>query len=132
MDMVMEMIPQKRRKNSDDSDLRLIFVRLHKYLLENRRFTSEGLNRASLAAAVRTNEKYLMLAVRCFADGKTLGQFIDSLRMEYAEMLLRRYPEYTIDAIARECGASSRSAFYRIFRKYFGCAPCEYREKIQK
>lgn len=130
MDMVMERISGKRgRKSSESSDLQLIFVRLHKHLLENRRYTSRGLDRITLAAAIRTNEKYLVRAVYLFADGKTLGQFIDSLRMEYAGLLLQRHPEYTIDAIAYECGTSSRSAFYRLFRKYYGCAPCEYREK---
>lgn len=129
MDMVMETMPRKKgRKYSESSDLQLIFVRLHKYLMENRRFVERGLNKHSLAAAVRTNEKYLIYAVHRFAGGKTLGQFIDSLRMEYAVRLLQHHPEYTIDAIAHECGATSRSAFYRLFRKYYGCTPCEYRE----
>lgn len=132
MDMVMETIPgRKGRKSSENSDLQLIFVRLHKYLLENRRYTGRGLNRNNLAAAIRTNEKYLTRAVCRFADGKTLGEFIDSLRMEYAKLLLLNSPHYTIDAIARECGATSRSAFYRLFRKYCGCTPCAYRENSE-
>ncbi|WP_455668043.1 helix-turn-helix domain-containing protein [Phocaeicola sp.] len=110
--------------------MQLIFARLHKYLMENRRFTRRGLNKNTLAVAVRTNEKYLTRAVRCFTDGKTLGQFIESLRMEYAKLLLQRHPDYTIEAIARECGTTSRSSFYRLFRKYYGCAPCEYRERM--
>lgn len=110
--------------------MQLIFTRLHKYLMENRRFTRRGLNKNTLAVAVRTNEKYLTRAVHCFTDGKTLGQFIESLRMEYAKLLLQRHPDYTIEAIARECGTTSRSSFYRLFRKYYGCTPCEYRERM--
>lgn len=111
----------------DESDnLSLIYCRLCTYLQRDRLFTHSGLNRINLASAIRTNEKYLAKAVRQFAGGKSLGEFIDSLRLDYACYLLQTRPEYTIEAVALECGMNSRSAFYRVFRKHFGCSPGEY------
>lgn len=115
---------------SEQDNLQLIFSRLERYLLEGNAFARSGLNRKSLAAALKTNEKYLVKAVRMYAGGKSLGDYIDSLRLEHACFLLRKYPEYRIEAVAAECGIASRASFYRLFRRYYGCCPGEYREKI--
>ena len=111
---------------SEPDHLSLIYDRLCTYLSADRFFTRPGLNRTNLASAIRTNEKYLAKAIRKFAGGKSLGEFIDCLRLEYACELLKTHPEYTVEAISRECGMTSKSSFYRLFRKYLGCSPGEY------
>lgn len=113
-----------------DENLYQIYIRLREYLLKDHAFIGAGLNRTNLAISVKTNEKYLEKAVRLYSPEKSLGSFIDALRMEYACFLLNKYPGYTIEAIAAECGIASRSSFYRIFRKHYGCTPCEYRERF--
>ena len=112
---------------SINMSLSLIFERLLRYLAEEGGFLRRDLNRTTLAAQLGTNEKHLARAVRLFSGGETLGQCINHRRMDYACRLMAEHPEYTIDAIIAECGATSRSAFYRMFLRYVGCTPTEYR-----
>ena len=37
---------------------------------------------------------------------------------------------YTIEAIANECGVPIRQTFYRLFSKKFGMTPAEYRNVV--
>ena len=41
------------------------------------------------------------------------------------------YPDYSNDIISAECGFSSRSYLYRIFKEKEGCSPTVWRTKIQ-
>jgi AraC-like DNA-binding protein len=38
-----------------------------------------------------------------------------------------RYSEYTVSQIAEACGYSDPLYFSRVFKKYFGVAPSEYK-----
>ena len=113
---------------SEQENLQLIFNRLERYLKEGNAFAGAGLNRTSLAIAIKTNEKYLVKAVRLYT-GKSLGDYIDSLRLKYACSLFNTHPEYTVEAVAAECGIPSRVSLYRLFMKYCDCSPSKYREK---
>ncbi|WP_422105919.1 helix-turn-helix domain-containing protein [Winogradskyella sp.] len=57
--------------------------------------------------------------------------YINKLRLEEAKKLLRdtNYNNYTITAIALECGFSSKSAFYRAFKKQYNTTPSEFRKE---
>ena len=110
------------------NNLEKIYYRLKDYLLKDAAFLKPDLNRTRLAITLRTNEKYICKAVKVH-EGKSLGEFIESLRIEYACCLLVLHPEYTIDAIALESGIGSRSTFFRIFRKHYGCSPENFRKK---
>lgn len=113
----------------NESDSVVLFKRVHAYLLDKHRFTHSNMTRVTLANAVHTNEKYLVQAVRVFSGGLTLGQFIERLRMEYAKKMLKEKTYLTVDDIAAASGIKSRSTFYRLFRKHYGCSPCEYQQK---
>lgn len=112
-----------------EADLIVLFKRMNAYLLDKHRFTHENMTRVTLANAIETNEKYLVKAVRVFSGGLTLGQFIEQLRMEYAKQLLKEKAYLNVDEVAVACGVKSRSTFYRLFRKHYGCSPCEYQQK---
>lgn len=112
-----------------EADLIVLFKRMNEYLLDKHRFTHPNLTRVTLANAIQTNEKYLVQAVRVFSGGLTLGQFLEQLRMEYAKKILKEKTYLTVDEVAIACGVKSRSAFYRLFRKHYGCSPCEYQQK---
>ena len=56
-------------------------------------------------------------------------EYINSLRMQYAEELLRD-PNFPLDAIPLEVGYKHRSTYYRVFGEKFGCTPTEYRAKV--
>ena len=53
-------------------------------------------------------------------------------RMKLAQGLIlggmsNRYSEYTVSQIAEACGYSDPLYFSRVFKKYFGVAPSEYK-----
>lgn len=111
-----------------EKNLEKIYLKLREHLLKDATFLKSGLNRIQLASELRTNEKYLCRAIRVF-EGKSLGEYVESLRIEYACCMLILHPEYTIDAIAVESGLGSRSTFFRVFKKHYGCSPDDFRRK---
>ena len=61
--------------------------------------------------------------------GMTLTDYILTQKTEEAKRLLR-YSDKTSSAIAAYLGFSSQGHFGRVFRKYAGMTPNEYREKL--
>ena len=60
--------------------------------------------------------------------GVTLTDFILNEKTEEAKRLLR-YSDKTASAISAYLGFSSQGHFAKVFKKYAGCTPNEYREK---
>lgn len=61
--------------------------------------------------------------------GESLTDFILKEKTEEAKRLLR-YSDKTLTAISNYLGFSSQSHFSRVFKKYTGVAPGEYRERF--
>jgi len=59
--------------------------------------------------------------------------FINQYRVEaFKEKIVNsKYGNYSILGIALECGFNSKSAFNRIFKKYTGLTPSQYKESIR-
>ena len=64
------------------------------------------------------------------ATGLTIKQYIESMRMKAAGMLLRKERSAVLD-IAQAIGYYYPQAFYRAFQKHFHCTPAEYRERVE-
>lgn len=58
--------------------------------------------------------------------GKTYYQYLQQMRINYAQMLLSN-PELTVTDIAGQCGFASCTAFTRAFRKSTGYPPSQFR-----
>ena len=57
--------------------------------------------------------------------------WLSEVRFEAAKKMMLDYPDYNNDIISAECGFSSRSYLYRIFKEKEGCSPTVLRAKIQ-
>lgn len=68
----------------------------------------------------------------CFRNqmGIPFGEYLRNMRLTYAENLLRS-SAIPVTEIAFESGFGSLSHFSRSFREKYGCAPQEYRRKLQ-
>lgn len=57
--------------------------------------------------------------------------YINGLRLQEAKIMLKdkHYSNYTIVAIAYECGFNSKSAFYNAFKKQYSITPSIYRKQ---
>lgn len=61
----------------------------------------------------------------------TFRIWLAKVRFEAAKKMMLDYPDYNNDIISAECGFSSRSYLYRIFKEKEGCSPTVWRAKIQ-
>lgn len=88
---------------------------------------SEAITAESIAASLYLSRPYLS---RKFIEetGESLTDFILKAKTEEAKRLLR-YTDRTIAAIGVYLGFSSHGHFGRVFKKYAGMTPREYREK---
>ena len=59
----------------------------------------------------------------------TFRIWLAEVRFEAAKKMMLDYPDYNNDIISAECGFSSRSYLYRMFKEKEGCSPTAWREK---
>ena len=61
----------------------------------------------------------------------TFRIWLSEVRFEAAKKMMLDYPDYNNDIISAECGFSSPSYLYRIFKEKEGCSPTVWRAKRQ-
>ena len=59
----------------------------------------------------------------------TFRIWLSEIRFNAAKKMMKEFPDYINDIISAECGFSSRSYLYRIFKEKEGCTPVEWRAK---
>ena len=75
--------------------------------------------------------KYQITEVLNTNIGMNFFQFVNSYRVEAVkEMLVNPNNKYSIEAIGYECGFTSKSSFYTVFKNITGETPVAYRNKI--
>lgn len=85
-----------------------------------------GLKR--LAEILNVNASYLSALFKK-ETGKTLTEYVTVKRVDHAAYLLRS-TNLQIQTIAQHCGVFDVNYFAKIFRKYTGKSPKEYREEL--
>ncbi len=91
---------------------------------------SEKISAKDMSKKFGYNESYFC---RRFKDvtGYTVMNYIFLLRMETAHKLLKTSAD-EIGIIAKKCGFADISYFSNCFKKYFGCAPTEFRARTNE
>ena len=92
-----------------------------------RHHLSEPVSVEKMAEAFYLSRPYLSARFRQ-ETGRTLTDFILSEKTEEAKRLLR-YSDKPLSAVSAYLGFSSHGHFSRVFKKYAGMTPGEYREK---
>lgn len=59
----------------------------------------------------------------------TFRIWLSEIRFNAAKRMMIEYPDYNNDIISSECGFSSRSYLYRVFKEKEGCTPIAWRDK---
>ena len=106
-----------------------IFSKIEKTIFNNKLFLKPRLSRQEVAdhagiSLGRFNSTFSRYSSMTFVN------YINNLRVEYAARLLKENKNYSIEAIAHECGLPVRQTFYRLFTKRYGITPAEYRSGI--
>lgn len=112
---------QREKQNANE----MFLYRLRTLCEEKKLYTNEKLTRDDLAKIMNINHTYFtkMLSE---TTGKNFYEYINTLRMQYAEELLRQ-ADFPLDQIPLEIGYTHKSTYYRIFRDTHGCTPLEWR-----
>ena len=92
-------------------------------------YLQPGFSRNQAAALIGVQPRQLSAMFRQFAAG--FPDYINHLRLDHSVMLLKAKGNYTIEAVAEECGFQSRQTFHRLFIDRYGMTPTEYRKTIR-
>ncbi|MCD7923798.1 MAG: AraC family transcriptional regulator [Bacteroides sp.] len=93
-------------------------------------FLDSELSLKKFSAMIDTNQTYLSNVVNKYF-GCNLKELLNTYRVEYAKELLRANRS-TLEAVPRQCGFASKSAFYAAFSKIVGVPPSRYLSFEQK
>lgn len=94
-----------------------------------RRHFTEDLSLDILAEKCHTSPQYLSKRIKQYL-GFTFLDYLSSLRVEKAKELLSTTAK-GINEISEESGFISRNTFLRVFKKYTGVPPSEYRKNLK-
>lgn len=89
----------------------------------------EKITLAQLAKHVNFNETYLCTVFRA-RTGASIVNYINQTKMEKAAECLRS-GDVLLKTLAADLGFSDQFYFNKLFRKYYGISPTEYRKKQQ-
>ncbi|MDR1602770.1 MAG: helix-turn-helix domain-containing protein [Tannerella sp.] len=100
--------------------------KLAKWVAEGQ-FTRQGITVDTLAAELYTNRNYLSSYINKYCK-QTFRGWINELRIEEAQKLLRQHPEMSIHDVALHTGFNNKSNFGRQFLKQTSLTPKNWRK----
>ena len=103
-----------------------IVVRICDFIADNFR---DELDSVDIAVAADIHPKYAMTVFKK-CTGMTLNDYINLMRLSYAQALLMR-DEASVLAVAMDSGFGSLSAFNKSFRKISGMSPSDFRREVR-
>jgi len=125
---------EKKYKNSGltDSNIDAIHSRLIQLLDEEKPYVNPNLTLNELAKMLHVHPNYLSQVINS-KEEKNFYELINKKRIyEFVKKLEdSENKQYTLIAIAYECGFNSKASFNRNFKKYFDVTPSEYQKKLE-
>ena len=91
-------------------------------------YRDTSLNMITLARSLNIN-RYELSRYLSSCLNTTFRLWLAEVRFEAAKKMILEKPNYSNDMISAECGFSSRSNLYRMFKEKEGCSPTAWREK---
>lgn len=91
-------------------------------------YKDSSVNMLTLSHSLHINKNELtQFFSQC--QNTTFRIWLSEIRFNAAKKMMKEFPDYNNDIISAECGFSSRSYLYRIFKEKEGCTPVEWRAK---
>lgn len=99
------------------------------YIEKKKAYLNPDLNMEMLSVALKT-PKHLLTEVLSTGIGKNFYQFVNGYRVEAVKkMLCDPRNKFSIEAIGYECGFTSKSSFFTVFKSLTGQTPQGYRKQ---
>lgn len=128
------VIEEKYRKsNVTEEECRRLAGELELLMQRDRLYVNPNLKIADLAAILNVSTYTLSYLFNQYLD-KNYYDYLNDYRIEEFKRLVDKdeYSKYTLTALAELCGFSSRTSFFRYFKKVIGITPNEYIRSIGK
>lgn len=116
-------------RNATEAD-RILFERITCEIKNRRLFRDPNFSRTELLKIIPVPQNKFAGLFKQFA-GVSFTTYVRNLRLGYANELFIEHPDWSMDAVIKECGML-RSSFYASFIQKFGVNPDEFRKTLQK
>ena len=104
-----------------------LMSRITALMEEKQLFRRTDLKLADIALELGTNVTYISACINGQA-GISFNEFLTRYRVQYAQDLMKRYPDKKVSQIAEEAGFSGERSFFRNFKKITGVTPRQWIE----
>jgi len=110
-----------------DEKAEQFYIRLLSLMTEDKVYTNSELSLSELARMLDINPNYLSQIIN-EKENKSFYDFINSYRVEEFKRLISnpKNRQFTLMAIAYDCGFNSKSSFNRYFKKMTDLTPSQY------
>jgi len=122
-----ELSDETDKESGEEEENKKIFHDLNHIVVQKQLYLSPELSREDLAQIVHLNNARFARMIR-ECTGTNFNGYINELRINYAIELMKKYPNYTIRAIADESGFNSPPILYSLFKKKTGMTPYEFKK----
>lgn len=123
---LIQIANHSRTENKDDSADRQLFERIDNAIREKQFFLQADFTRDTLCQMLNINKTQCSSVIKAYANC-SFPTYVNRLRLNHAIELMKRYPQYSIEAIANDCGME-RANFHRRFIEEFGITPSEFKK----
>ena len=123
---LLQIADNSRVANKDDAADRELFLRIDKTIREGQLFLQPDFTRDMLCQMLNINKTQCSSVIKAYANS-SFPTYVNRLRLNHAIELMKLHPNYSIEAIANECGME-RANFHRRFIEEFGITPSEFKK----
>lgn len=122
-----------KKSNVTDEECRRLTSELELLMQRDRLYINPNLKIVDLASILNVSTYTLSYLFNQYLY-KNYYDFLNDYRVEEFKQLISKdeYSKYTLTALAELCGFSSRTSFFRYFKKVVGITPNEYVQSIGK
>ncbi|CAM1355651.1 helix-turn-helix domain-containing protein [Tenacibaculum halocynthiae] len=120
----------KKKKETCSINEKKDFDELIKTIRLNSIYKNSKVTILNISNSTQMHPKYISKLINTFSDGN-FNDFINRLRIEEFKRNLEKeiYKNYSILGVAKESGFSSKSTFYKAFKKHENMSPSMYIKK---
>ena len=109
---------------------RILFERITCEIKNRQLFRDPDFSRPDMLKIIPVPQNKFARLFKQFT-GKSFKAYLRDLRLGYANELFIEHPDWSMDAVIKECGML-RSSFYAAFIQNYGMNPDEFRKSLQK
>lgn len=126
--------PVEMEENEDgntNEDKHQLFKEVDKRIMKELLFAQPDFGRDDLMRLLGVDKNTLPSLIQRYT-GTNVPGYVNNKRMEYAVLLIKQHPEYTLGAISEACGIKSPATFIRNFKSAYGMTPSEFRKQLEE